>query len=203
MFKVIKFIITLFIITNAYSVFSNNITVTNLNDDSNSGSLRWAINSANLDLTITQIDFTSALTGTLTLTSDLPQIINDLTIVGPGANYFTISGDNLYSMFKVATGKTLMISGLTFTQNKSGNGTIFYAGNSNFISSSIVVTGNNGNAFFSASDSTITISNATFTNNGGNLFGSDYGSTPNTTSDTLTDYTNRITVTNSSFTGNT
>jgi hypothetical protein len=34
------------------------------------------------------------------------------------------------------------------------------------------------------------------------LFGSDYGSTPTTTSSNLTDYTNRITVTNSYFTNN-
>lgn len=191
-------------ITTTLTVSPDYITVTSTSDDGSAGTLRNAINFANSNSFITEIRFTPALTGTLTLTSDLPQILNDLTIVGPGANYFTISGDDLYAMFNIATSKTLTISGFTFTQNKSGSGTIFYAGNSNYISSSIVVTGNsNGSAFYSEGNSTITISNATFTTNGGNLFGSDYGSTPNTTSDTLTDYTNRITVTNSSFTGNT
>ena len=193
---------------NSLTIFSNNlsnVTVTSTSDDGSSGTLRWAINSANSDPSITQIDFTSGLTGTLTLTSNLPQIANDLTIIGPGANIFTISGANSYTMFSVAAGKTLTISDLKFTQNKSGTGTIFNAGSSNFIASDIIVTNNNnGIAFFSANNSTITITNSTINSNSSyQLFGSDWGSTPSTTSSTLTDYTNRITVTNSSFTSNT
>jgi hypothetical protein len=193
---------------NSLTIFSNslsNITVTSTSDDGSSGTLRWAINSANSDPTITQIDFTSGLTGTLTLTSNLPQIVNDLTIIGSGANLFTISGANSYTMFSVAAGKTLTISDLKFIQNSGGNGTIFYANSSNFIASDIIVTNNNnGIAFFSANNSTITITNSTINSNSSyQLFGSDWGSTPSTTSSTLTDYTNRITVTNSSFTSNT
>ena len=48
-----------------------------------------------------------------------------------------------------------------------------------------------------------TFSNSTFNSNGAILFGSDYGSTPITTSDTESDYTNRITVAGSTFSLNT
>jgi hypothetical protein len=203
----LKSSLLLLVLLNSIAIFStnlSNVTVTSTSDDGSAGTLRWAINSANSDPSITQIDFTSGLTGTLVLTSDLPQIANDLTIIGPGANIFTISGANSYTMFSVAGGKTLTISGLKFTQNKSGTGTIFNAGNSNFIASDIIVTNNNnGIAFFSANNSTITISNSNFNNNSSyQLFGSDWGSTPSTTSSTLTDYTNRITVTNCTFNSN-
>lgn len=203
----LKSSLLLLVLLNSIAIFStnlSNVTVTSTSDDGSAGTLRWAINSANSDPSITQIDFTSGLTGTLTLTSNLPQIANDISIIGPGANIFTISGANSYTMFSVAGGKTLTISGLKFTQNTSGTGTIFNAGNSNFIASDIIVTNNNnGTAFFSANNSTITISNSNFNNNSSyQLFGSDWGSTPSTTSSTLTDYTNRITVTNCTFTGN-
>ena len=168
----------LLMLLNSVTIFSNslsNISVTSTSDDGSTGTLRWAINSANSDPSITQIDFTSGLTGTLTLTSNLPQIANDLTIIGPGANIFTISGANSYTMFSVAAGKTLTISDLKFTQNKSETGTIFYANSSNFIASDIIVTNNNnGIAFFSANNSTITITNSTINSNSSyQLFGSD------------------------------
>lgn len=165
----LKSSLLLLVLLNSIAIFStnlSNVTITSTSDDGIAGTLRWAINSANSDPSITQIDFTSGLTGTLVLTSDLPQIANDLTIIGPGANNFTISGANSYAMFSVAGGKTLTISGLKFTQNKSGTGTIFNAGNSNFIASDIIVTNNNnGIAFFSSNNSTITISNSNFNNN--------------------------------------
>jgi hypothetical protein len=198
----------LLMLLNSVTIFSNslsNISVTSTSDDGSSGTLRWAINSANSDPSITQIDFTSGLTGTLTLTSNLPQIANDLTIIGPGANIFTISGANSYTMFSVAAGKTLTISDLKFIQNSGGNGTLLFASNSNIIASNIFVTDCvNGSAFYSAGNgSTITFTNSNFsTNSSWPLFGSDYGSTPTTTSSNLTDYTNRITVTNSYFTNN-
>lgn len=203
----LKSSLLLFVLLNSLVIFASNlsnITVTSTSDNGSVGTLRWAINSSNSDPSITQIDFTSGLTGTLTLTSNLPQITNNISIIGPGANFFTISGANSYTMFSVAAGKTLTISGLKFTQNTSGTGTIFNADNSNFIASDIIVTNNNnGTAFFSANNSTITFSNSNFNNNSSYpLIGSDWGSTPSTTSSNLTDYSNRITVTNCSFTYN-
>jgi hypothetical protein len=182
----------------------NTITVTSTNDDGSAGTLRWAINSANADPSITQIDFTTGLSGTLTLTDDLPIIANDLTIVGSGSNNFTISGNNYYTMFNVDSGKTLTISNLAFTQCSSGTGTIFNTNNSNIIASNIIVEGNtNGSAFYSHENSTITIENSVFSNNSnGIIFESNYGSTPENTSNVETDYTNRISVSNTTFTNN-
>jgi hypothetical protein len=48
MYKIIKLIVALFVITNAYSTIPNNVTVTNLSDDGSIGSLRWAISSVNV-----------------------------------------------------------------------------------------------------------------------------------------------------------
>ncbi len=187
-----------------FSITPNTITVTSTSDDGSVGTLRWAIDSANADPSVTQIDFTIGLSGTLLLTNDLPTISTDITITGSGSDNFTISGDNLYTMFNVASGKTLTISHLAFTQCSAGTGTIFNTNNSNIIASNILVEGNtNGSIFYSHENSTITIENSVFNNNsGGVLFESNYGSTPETTSNTDTDYTNRISVSNTTFTNN-
>lgn len=206
MYKIIKLIVALFVITNAYSTIPNNVTVTNLSDDGSIGSLRWAISSVNADIDINQIDFTPGLTGTIILTSDLPVITSNVTILGPGILDLTVSGDNLYKMFIVKNGSALIISGITFTSNASFSGSIFRADNNNSsITATLINVVNNTKsyAFYTNNPSTITISNSTFTNNSGTLFGSDYGSAPNTTSDIETDYTNRITVTGSTFASNT
>lgn len=197
----------IFQLTNAapgFSITPNTITVTSTSDDGSVGTLRWAIDSANADPSVTQIDFTIGLSGTLLLTNDLPTISTDITITGSGSDNFTISGDNLYTMFNVASGKTLTISDLAFTQCSAGTGTIFNTNNSNIIASNILVEGNtNGSIFYSHENSTITIENSVFNNNsGGVLFESNYGSAPETTSATEADYTNRISVSNSTFTNN-
>ena len=65
-------------------------TVTNLND-SNAGSLRQAIIDANATPEADTITFAPGLTGTIVLTSgQLPLIVNNLTIQGPGAPSLTI-----------------------------------------------------------------------------------------------------------------
>jgi len=205
--KIIKLlIITLLISCSAYSATLTTYTVTSLSDDGSSGTLRWAIIQANADATINQIDFQAGFTGTITLTSNLPTITRNLTITGPGIANLTLSGNNLYKMFFINNGSALNISGITFTANASFNGSVFRvdSNNSSIVANSISVTANARNyAFYTNDSSTITISNSTFVNNTGILFGSDYGSTPSTTSDTLTDYTNRITVMGSTFSGNT
>ncbi|MDB4797329.1 hypothetical protein OAG94_02070, partial [bacterium] len=178
-------------------------SVTNTLDDESTGSFRSAIISANASSTINSIVFDAGVSGTITLTSDLPGITNDLTITGPGESVLAISGDNTYAMFSVSSGKTLTLSGLTFTENKSGNGSIIYLNSAYAVATSIKVTANtNSIAFYSNSNSTLTISSSTFSNNSGTIFGSDHGNTPSNTSDTETDYTNRITVTDSDFSSN-
>ncbi|CAM3935236.1 hypothetical protein FLSI110296_04400 [Flavobacterium sinopsychrotolerans] len=201
--KILNSLIALFFIT---SVYSQGVTVTSLLDDGSVGTLRWAITAANLDNNINEIDFTIGFSGTLTLTSNLPTITSNLTIIGPGVSNLIVSGNTQYSMFNVVGGSVLTLSGITFSNNASYNGSIFRADNSysSVVASSINVTSNARNyAFYTNSNSSITISNSTFANNSGTLFGSDYGSAPNITSDIETDYTNRITVTGSTFDANT
>lgn len=192
----------IFLLFTLISVAQGNYTVTSLNDDGSLGTLRYGIQNT----TASTIDFDSGLTGTLTLTSSLPGITRNITITGNGINSLTMSGANSYNMFQVSGGAVLTISGITFTNNASSNGSIFRADNSNssVIATSINVIGNSRSyAFYTNNPSTITISNSTFTSNSGTLFGSDYGSTPSNTSDTETDYSNRITVTGSTFSSNT
>lgn len=196
-----KNISILFLFFTLVSVGQGNYTVTSLSDDLSPGTLRYAIQNS----TANTIDFDIALAGTLTLTANLPSINRNITITGNGVNSLTISGDNLYNMFQVSGGAILTISNITFTANASYNGSIFRAdnGNSSVVATSIQITGNSRSyAFYTNNPSIITISNSTFTTNNGILFASDYGSTPSNTSDTETDYSNRITVIGSTFSFN-
>ncbi len=183
------------------------VTVTNLSDDGSAGSFRWAILQANADPSINEIIFDAALTGTITLTSNLPNIAEGLTIRGPGALLLSISGNNLYKMFMVNTSVTLTISDLTFKQCGASayqNGSMFYVTRSRVIATNIIVTENSNSTPFYSKDggSLISISNSTFTANSSTLFGSDYGNTPSTTENDSV-YENKIIVTGSTFSNNT
>ena len=202
--QIIVFLIVLFCFS--ISIAQTEVLVTDLGDDSSKGTLRWAINTANADSDINKINFLEELEGTLRLSSDLPHINNNLTITGPGAKNITISGEGSYRMFVVNKGFTLGISGFTLTDsaNNYNDGTIFAVSGSAINASEIRVTGvSNQTAFWSKGDnSSITISNSVFENNSATLFRSYWGSTPNFTSDNENDYTNRITITGSSFISN-
>ena len=91
--------------------------VTNTND-SGSGSLRTAMNNANLAGGSTVLFATS---GTITLESALPAMTMDVDIVGPGANVLTIDGNDLYQIYSVQTGVTATLSGLTINQGLSSD----------------------------------------------------------------------------------
>ena len=202
--RIIVFLIAFFCFS--ISMAQSEVLVTDLGDDNSKGTLRWAINTANVDSAIDKISFLEGLEGTLRLSSDLPHINNNLTITGPGAKYITISGESNYRMFVINKGFRLDISGLTFTDSADNynDGTIFAVSGSEVKASKIRVTGvSNQTAFWSKGDnSSITISNSIFENNSATLFRSYWGSTPNFTSDNENDYTNRITITGSSFISN-
>ncbi len=71
------------------------ITVQNL-DDSGIGSLRAAIEQADLDASADSIIFDPSLSGQIDLLSELPALSGDTTITGPGASVLTVeSGFNL------------------------------------------------------------------------------------------------------------
>ena len=197
-----KNFLIIFLFFTVVGFAQGNYTVTSLSDDGSLGTLRYGIQST----TASTIDFDSGLTGTLTLSSNLPGITRNITITGNGVDNLTMSGANTYNMFQVSGGAVLTVSGITFINNATFNGSVFRADNSNssVIASSIKVTANSRSySFYTNNPSTISISNSTFSSNSGTLFGSDYGSTPSNTSDTETDYSNRITVTGCTFSSNT
>jgi hypothetical protein len=104
------------------------IAVTNTND-AGPGSLRHAIASAAWGDTVdVQL---SGCPCTITLTSGEIVIDKTLTLVGPGANMFTVSGNNASRIFRVESGVTVDISGVTLTHgnvNDDVGGAIVNAG---------------------------------------------------------------------------
>tara|TARA_R110002049_G_scaffold130457_1_gene288835 strand:+ start:615 stop:1709 length:1095 start_codon:yes stop_codon:yes gene_type:complete len=202
--QILYFLIAVFCFSS--SIAQGELRVTTLVDDNGIGTLRWAINTANADTKITEIIFDPGLKGIISLTSDLPNVTSNMNIKGAGADRITISGAGEYRMFVIESGFTLNISGFAFTDsaNNYNNGTIFDVSGSSVIASEIVVAGiSNQTAIWSKGDnSTINISNSIFKNNSATLFRSYWGSTPNFTSENDSDYTNRITVTESTFSQN-
>lgn len=93
------------------------ITVSNLNA-TGPNSLYDAINNA---VDGDTINFQSGLTGTITLTKDLPTINDDITIQGPGAGVITIDGQNKYHPFEFEQDGAAAISGLTVTHGHSND----------------------------------------------------------------------------------
>ena len=89
-------------------------TVTNLSD-SGAGSLRDAITSADMQFDNATINFAAGVTGTIEVSTPLPQLNRIITINGPGANLLAVNGQGLVSnIFEVING-TATISGLTVT----------------------------------------------------------------------------------------
>jgi len=88
-------------------------TVTTL-ADGGPGSLRQAILDANANPNADVIDFAPKLHGTITLTGGELAITQNLTIVGPGPNKLTISGNDHSRVFYIQSGK-VTIAGLTIT----------------------------------------------------------------------------------------
>src|SRR5262249_37855507 len=109
--------VALCLITGTRRVSATTFTVTNTGDNggvnpvpgAGTGTLRQAIVDANA---MAGADIIAAGgTGTITLCSALPQITQDLTINGPGAGMLTVSGNNSFQVFNIASGVTASISG--------------------------------------------------------------------------------------------
>jgi len=66
------------------------------------------------------IIFAPAVTGTITLGSELPTITGEVDLIGPGANLLTVSGNSAVPIFGVTSG-TLDITGLTVANGKSAS----------------------------------------------------------------------------------
>jgi hypothetical protein len=100
----------------------SNFSVTNLND-AGDGSLRLAIIQSNSTAGPNEIDFAAGLSGTISLTGGQLTIANnDVTIVGPGLDSLSVSGNGKSRVFEIATGVTASLSGLTITGGSADNG---------------------------------------------------------------------------------
>jgi hypothetical protein len=107
-----------------YSVTLNQGTLTVLADpllvtstaDSGPGSLRSVLLSAPADSTV---HFWSGVRGTITLTSGMLSLTQDVSIVGLGASLLTISGNKMFRVFQIASAATVTLSGLTIANGNS------------------------------------------------------------------------------------
>jgi CSLREA domain-containing protein len=108
----------------AYEVQS--ILVTTL-ADSGAGSLRQALIDSNTNAASEAINFQAGLTGTITLSTALPELVSPMGINGPGPSQLTVQrstaiGTPNFRIFKITSGKTVTISGLTIANGKSADG---------------------------------------------------------------------------------
>jgi len=123
------------------------------------------------------IAFKAGLTGTILLTgSELPQIIEDTTVNGPGAAVITISGNNASRIFHVESAANVPINAninnlrLTAGNDASYGGAVFATGE-NLTLDHVVITGNTssdiggGVAFLGYNSATLAITNSTISGN--------------------------------------
>lgn len=105
----------------ASSLSAATFTVANVND-SGTGSLRDAITQANALAGDDIINFGPGVTGTITLSSTLPQITQAggvLTINGPGRSLLTISGNNVVHIFDTGLAAWLNFNRMTLTNGRA------------------------------------------------------------------------------------
>lgn len=100
------------------------ITVTNL-ADSGVGTLRAAIERANLDTVQDTIDFAPSVAGTISLSSALPDLSTSMILHGPGASVLSVARSNNpgtpgFRVFTVPAGADVEIAGLTITGGRGG-----------------------------------------------------------------------------------
>ena len=114
---------------------TTNFTVDSLADTStgsgSSGTLRWAIQQANATPGHDVITFDPSVTGTIDLTAPLPDITEELDILGPGASNLTIdggwdgtdeNGGGHQILFFADVSGTVTVDGLTLTNGNSNYG---------------------------------------------------------------------------------
>ncbi len=107
-------------------VVPSTISVLNTNNDG-TGSLREAIDQANTMPGPDTIAFAPSVTGTITLSSALPDLSTNITVEGPGASVLTVArsatpGTPSFRIFTVTAGAEVTISGLTITGGRAVNG---------------------------------------------------------------------------------
>ena len=110
--------------------------------------------------------------GTITLGSALPNIISELTIVGPGASQLTVSGNNTVRVFNLTLSSgTVSFSGLTIANGRANmdvGGGIYNQNGANVNVTDSTITGNFavlGGGIANSNTGTFTITNSTVSNN--------------------------------------
>ena len=186
------------------------LVVTSLDDTLDPGTLRWAITQANATQGGYSDKITFSVSGTITLTSDLPRISQNLTIEGPGEANLTISGADLYQILYINQNISLTASDLTLSDGKqTSGGQVRLERALAFNSTDMTFRGQNGgSAVFIGNSGVATYTNATFTNNGVGI-AADWGSTPQLPAGVTTwanepdtVFQNRTYIYNSTFTNN-
>jgi parallel beta-helix repeat protein len=148
-------------------------TVTNTNDDTNPGSLRYAITQANASApSADTIQFDPALfaagSATISLLSDLPTVTDSLTITGPGSGLLTVQrAPATYPSGNLrifgSTSITVNLSGVTISGAQTfGVG----VGVANVTLSDVAVRGNGGGIGVNAGGS-LAVRNSTVSGNSG------------------------------------
>jgi hypothetical protein len=177
------------------------LTVTNTNN-TGTGSLRQAVLDSNTLAGSDTIVFDPVVFGTpqtITLASVItinPATGDSLTIIGPGEDLLTVSGNNAVRIFTLSSGDTASISGMTLTlgdDSAIGNSGTLTVTNVTFHDN----TAGNGGAIVNGGAS-LTIIGCTFTENectSGSATGLGGGAIYSSTSGT-------VSVSNSTFTGN-
>ena len=161
--RTLIFLALLFAIS--YPAHASVITVTNTNDGG-PGSLRQALVDANDGDTI---EF--AVTGTIGLTTGELLVNNSITISGPGAENLAVNGNVKSTVFHVAPGETVTISGLTITNGSAGSGGGVHNEHAALTLNNCTVTGNQGGGIYNDAENighaTLEINNSLITNNSG------------------------------------
>jgi hypothetical protein len=155
------------------------LEVTSLDDTTSSGTLRWAITQANANSGGIYDSITFDVNGTITLTSALPQVTQNLTVTGNGRTQTIIDGNNLYRPFNIGSGKSLTISDMTLKQGQATNGGLILNGSGTVVATNIRFTAMAGGSavFNNSNNSTATYTNCTFDYLNTGIAG-DHGGTP-------------------------
>jgi hypothetical protein len=182
---------------------ATSLKVTSLDDNTSSGTLRWAITQANAQSggIYDDITFTDGLAGTITLTSDLPAITQSLSITGNGMTNTIIDGNNLYRSIYNDGQRNIVINNMTFKQGKNTSGGIVWTNYGTFTVNNVKFTASQNYAWHQRNGAVTSFNNCQFTYLNGGI-NSDYGSTPSAKSLNEADYTNRVYINNSLFDNN-
>ncbi len=182
----------------------------------NDCSLRGAINAANAEASTITFD----VGGIITLGSALPNLSDDITLSGPGANLLTVQPAvaNAFNIFQVNSDNTANISGLTIGNGQSGifNFGTVTATNCIFNSNTGISNGGtatitnctfNGNSVGIDNGGTVAITNCIFSGNEAGIGNSSGATVTNCTfsgnGEGISSVIGAVTFTNCTFTGNT